>query len=133
MGKKETICWGCQNFAKCSWSRGVPVENWDATPTKIVNRYNDGTKQTINSYCVHSCPQYLADKPKYKLTTIKDVAGIVGKCEETVFWYLKSNIGRIKLKKMLKEKGYNFYWYRAGRNHTHYYLENIGGANESKD
>lgn len=50
---KQTICWGCQNYSKCSWAIGIPVKGWDATPTQ---------KSDYKSYCVHSCPQYLAEK-----------------------------------------------------------------------
>lgn len=69
---ETTICWTCKNAVPdrdgevgCAWSRSfVPVEGWEATPTKIVLIYNDEHAEhrrgprTDDSYIVHSCPEY---------------------------------------------------------------------------
>lgn len=128
---KETLCWGCQNFAKCSWSRGVPVENWDATPTEITQYNGKNDKIITKSYIVNSCPQYEADKKQ--LVYVKGIAQIVGKGVRTVFRYLenkgkKTNIKN--LRKMLEKQGYILHIHKeifddSGYMKNYYYLEKI--------
>lgn len=62
----DTICGTCKRSAgKCSWSaKYVPVEGWEAIPTKIAV-----DKNFDDSYAVLSCPKYVENtryKPKYK-------------------------------------------------------------------
>lgn len=61
MAKQRTLCWSCQNFSKCSWSKGIPVDGWKATKTIIYNAYGN-VYAPIESYCVHECPQYVEDE-----------------------------------------------------------------------
>lgn len=126
--KKETLCWRCQNFSKCSWSRGVPVENWDADPT-IVQDYSDGVLEEIHSYCVNSCPQFKSDIAGVQ-TTIEEMAKILGISARTLFRELKRSEARVK--KALEAKGYKLTIYKAYVLKT-YYLNKIGGSNESQD
>lgn len=100
---KETICWGCQNFAKCSWARGVPVEGWDATPTKIRHCTN-GNVEITSSYCVHSCPQFKADAKQR--VSVKTIGDIVNKDKRTIFRYLADKKKRLYLRELLRDKGY---------------------------
>ena len=44
--RKNTKCWDCKNISKCEWSRGIPVPNWVATPSKL------------GSYKVIECPKF---------------------------------------------------------------------------
>lgn len=119
--KKETICWKCQNFAKCSWSRGIPVENWDATPT-IRKEIEDGEEIITRSYCVNSCPQFLEDVLVEK--EIEEITKMLGISRRTFFRWKKTN----ELVDQLKEKGYLF-----SQRNKRFYLEKIGGQNESKN
>lgn len=128
--KKETLCWGCQNFAKCSWARGVPVEGWDATPTKIVH-CSKGEKVITESYIVNSCPQYKADK--IQLANTRGIAEILNIDKRTVFRYLANKGKKANLKnlrKMLEKQGYILHIYKevfddTGYMQNHYYLEKI--------
>ena len=43
---KSTKCWDCKNISICEWSKGVPVPNWVATPSKL------------GSYKVIECPKF---------------------------------------------------------------------------
>lgn len=124
--KKETLCWRCQNFSKCSWSRGVPVENWDAEPT-VVQDYSSGVLEEIHSYCVNSCPQFKSDVAGEQ-TTIEEMAKILGISARTLFRELKRSETRVK--KALEAKGYKLTIYKAYVLKT-YYLNKIGGSNES--
>lgn len=129
--EKETLCWGCANYSKCSWSKGIPVENWEATPTKITNR-DGGIPHTIDSFFVHSCPQYIADARQ--TTSVKQIATIVGKHERTIARLLVNKERTRHLCELLKEKGYILYickeyYGNSGRFRRAYYLERVG--NES--
>ena len=64
---KETLCWTCQNFSKCSWSEGVPINGWKAKPTKVKNKNENGILTHIDSFLVEKCPEYEKDK-MYKTT-----------------------------------------------------------------
>lgn len=52
----ETLCWLCKNSCGgCSWSsKFIPVEGWEAIPTKI--NIQDG--ESIDSFHVIRCPEY---------------------------------------------------------------------------
>ncbi len=131
--EKETLCWSCQNFSKCSWSRGVPVENWDATPTIIKDNSNNVIKE-IHSYCVHSCPQFEADL--LQRVSTQEIAGVINKSRNTVFRCLKTRRETKRLREMLAAKGYKLYIYKEvcddyGNAVTEYYLEKLRGVNES--
>lgn len=59
MAKNPTLCWDCSKAcAGCSWSQEfIPVEGWDATPTKLY------TKNTAlaDTYIVNACPLFERD------------------------------------------------------------------------
>lgn len=59
---EKSKCQDCANACgKCTWSNCfVPVVGWDATPTISHTGYGD-----INSYIVHSCPMFQADKKRH--------------------------------------------------------------------
>lgn len=118
--KKETLCWRCQNFSKCSWSRGKPVKDWDAEPT-VVQDYSSGVLEEIHSYCVNSCPQFVSDVAG-KETNGKEMAKILGISESTLYRELKRS--EISVQKMFKEKGYKLTIYKAYILKT-YYLNKI--------
>lgn len=49
--EKETLCWYCEKYSNCSWSRKFkPIENWVAKYSK-----------TTDSYIVLKCPQFKDD------------------------------------------------------------------------
>lgn len=125
--EKATICWGCQNFSKCSWSRGVPVENWEATPTEIINR-NGKFVEIETSYCVHSCPQFKADTKQG--ATVRQIGDIVNKSMRTMFRWLADKEKTKRLRKMLKDKGYILHICKeiyddTGNCFKTYYLERV--------
>ena len=124
--KKETLCWRCQNFSKCSWSRGVPVKDWDAEPT-VVQDYSSGVLEEIHSYCVNSCPQFKSDIAGTEVT-VGEIADILGLCRRQTFRLLKTHKQRVINE--LKAKGYELTTYKAYVLTT-YYLNKIGGSNES--
>lgn len=126
--KKETLCWRCQNFSKCSWSRGVPVENWDAEPT-VVQDWSDGVLEEIHSYCVNSCPQFKSDIAGTQ-TNIVEMAKILDVSVRTLFRELARSEARVK--KAFEAKGYKLTIYKAYVLKT-YYLNKIGGGNESQN
>lgn len=48
---KDTICWNCANYCKCSWHKTfTPVDGW--TAEKVIK---NGVGET---YCVKSCPMF---------------------------------------------------------------------------
>lgn len=88
---KETICWTCKfctgvtlpnpnhkdnndknKFFICPWvTQYQPVPGWTATATKL----KVDPKQTVDSYCVHECPYYVADlEAKIAAMTPKEIA-----------------------------------------------------------
>ena len=123
---KETLCWRCQNFSKCSWSRGKPVKGWDATPTIIKNWNGKGYDKT-ESFIVNSCPQFVCDVVGIR-TSIEAMAEILGISERTVFRWVASN--RASLLNKMKQKGYKLTIYKPNIK-NYYYLSKIGGGNES--
>lgn len=118
--RKETLCWSCQNFAKCSWARGVPVENWEATPTRFIDRCKGKEDKIVESYIVHSCPQYLADK--IKRSSRKEIGELIGVGERTVNRHFEDPIKSKRLLKKLEKKGYKL---RVFSHDDRYYLEKI--------
>ena len=58
--KHDTICWECEKASGgCSWSRDfIPVEGWNAVPTKIQQRNSDGKSISIDSFDVVECPEF---------------------------------------------------------------------------
>ena len=63
-GTKYTLCWDCANACGgCSWSsrEAQPVDGWDATPTKVNMTINHNHPRYVDSYIVHSCPQFVRD------------------------------------------------------------------------
>lgn len=129
--KKETICWGCQNYNKCSWAKGTPVKGWEATPTVIVNDYGNRVEK-VESFCVHNCPEYLPDrKQKY---TAEEIGNIIGLKKNSVVTYARDRQRRLHLRQMLKEKGFLLHIHKeinddSGKIKRSYYLERV--ANES--
>lgn len=61
--KPRSLCESCGNACgKCSWSDGTftPVDDWDATPTKVTM-----SPITVDSYFVNSCPKFVPDKTRH--------------------------------------------------------------------
>lgn len=124
--KKETLCWGCQNYAKCSWAKGVPVEGWDATPTTFIDKYGNAADNGIievHSYIVNKCPQYIPDT--IRKTTIKEIASLVGCYWRTIHRWFKDSEKSKKVIAALKDKGYLLRVYDGDEA---YYLEKIDAA-----
>lgn len=71
MESEETLCWTCQNYSKCSWSKGIPVEGWKAK--RVVRRY---LYEKDVSYLVYKCPQYLEDEEKE--ISLKELSKLIG-------------------------------------------------------
>lgn len=69
MGKKETLCWSCQNACgKCTWSKNFKkVKGWEAKKTVIKGDPN-GNEPDIKSYRIISCPLYIPDSISEKIT-----------------------------------------------------------------
>lgn len=132
--KKETICWNCQNYSKCSWSIGIPVENWDATPTEYIDiQGKDHKPHIVKGFCVNSCPQFKAD-PIQKCK-VEEICKIIGfkKCKFFDWVKVKSKLAIIQ--EILKEKGFKLHIYDKVCNDNEakiikqYYLEKVN--NES--
>ena len=104
--KSETICWRCQNFSKCSWSKGKPVDGWKATKTIIKNNLGY-TIDEVQSYCVHECPQFVEDE----LLEIRliDIAEILGLKSMQTFRLARKRPNEIKARMLLK--GYEFVYH----------------------
>lgn len=99
---KETLCWGCSNYARCSWADGIPVKGWTATPTIVHDQYGD-----YGSYKVEKCPQFAADKKVE--AKIQDIAALLGVSCTGVYRVLRKKNGVLRLRVMLREKGYKLY------------------------
>ena len=74
--EKETICWECANYSRCSWSVGIPVKGWTAKPTRVVNIIS-GYPHIMDSFLVEACPQFEADRKRRVVA--KEIADIIGK------------------------------------------------------
>lgn len=123
MIEKETICWECKNYAKCSWKDGIPVKNWKATPTIIVNKNVGGEKVETPSFLVEQCPQFVQDKWQ---VTAGEVAKICGICRRDFY-----RLSKEEIIERLKEKGYMLYIYdlnedkKGKAKKSCYYIEKI--------
>ena len=62
--KNATLCWECKKASGgCSWSKKfVPVEGWDATPTKVWVGHTSA-KPYIDSFHVNECPEFEQIEP----------------------------------------------------------------------
>lgn len=60
---KQQLCWRCKNACGgCNWSANLqPVPGWDATPHRRIYRDAKLGKRVIDSYVIHSCPQFISD------------------------------------------------------------------------
>ena len=104
------------------------VQFGDATPTKYVDKCGGYDDIVIQSYFVHSCPQYKGD-PK-QMVYVRDIAAIINKSERTVFRYLTTKRTRLYLRELLKEQGYILHICKeicndCGEGARTYYLEKI--------
>lgn len=97
--KKNTLCWECRNFSKCSWSKGKPVEGWVAKPTTIKN----GNYPDIETFLVLECPKFIPEK--FSSYSYKEIGEIIGKGREYVATLLSKN--PYELEKLLREKGFS--------------------------
>jgi hypothetical protein len=118
--RKDTLCWDCQNYSRCSWAVGIPVKGWKATPTKIVDEYGDNIK-TVDSFLVEACPHFKHDKKRRVL--FKDIAKIIGKSERSAH-RIKERKGIGRIKDLLAEKGYKLHVCK-GDILCEYFLEKI--------
>lgn len=115
MGKskeKETICWDCQNYSRCSWNDGKPVKGWKATPAIIKDSGGD-----IHSYLVEDCPHFKRDKKSY--ATMDDISKIIGLSKQTIYREIRI-LGTGLLKHRLKEKGYKLYICEGNGSNEHF-------------
>ena len=100
--KQKSICWICQNFSSCNWSRGKPIKGWNAKPIKIKNV---GFPPT-DTFIVSECPKFKMDEILEVTST--DIAEII---EVKDIKVAQNLIHRHldKVNEMLKEKGYELY------------------------
>lgn len=119
--EKETICWDCQNYSRCSWSRGIPVKGWKATPTKFKDVCGGKETVIVNSFLVEDCPHFKPDKKRRVL--FKDIAKIIGVGERKAY-RIKQRKGVGRIKDLLAEKGYKLRVYK-GEEKNQYYIEKI--------
>lgn len=65
MEKNQTLCWYCAKALRgCSWSDHFePIDGWDAEATVIHSGAD--LELRIDSYHVHSCPEYVDDSDRY--------------------------------------------------------------------
>lgn len=110
----KTLCWKCRNYANCNWSKGKPVDGWNAE--KILIRNNDGL--TVRSYRVKDCPDFVQDKVFY--ATCSSIASIIG--ENNVRTSHLLNRRRDIIDKMLHKKGYRLRTFEGDKG---WYLETI--------
>lgn len=115
MCKKETICWACKNYAKCSWKDGIPVKGWKATPTIIANREVGGETVEIPSFRVEQCPQFKQDRYRVSVERLAKICGIGIKT-----LYRRSYK---QIEELLKQKGYKLYITKDKI--SHYYIEKL--------
>lgn len=118
--EKETLCWGCENYSRCSWADGIPVKGWKATPTEYIDKWG-GVVRVVHSFLVEDCPQFVADKKR--LTTAAEMGAILGK-SASGFRLLLKRKGFKFVAADLKEKGYKFSVQKEGRKRA-FYLEKI--------
>ena len=100
--EEETLCWDCQNYARCSWADGVPVEGWSATPTKIY--HSDGI---IDSFLVKTCPMFKADTKR--AVTTQELGDMLGFSRTHVARMIRTRGGFLILRAKLREHGYKLY------------------------
>lgn len=119
--KKETICWGCKNYAKCSWNKGIPVEGWDAEPTSFYDRYKGDTR-LVRSYCVKACPMFEADDEieevypkKIRLAELAEIAGVAVR---TAGRWTETKEGRARFQRYLRPYGLALVRVRVKSRHT---------------
>ena len=107
--KPTTICGDCKRSAgQCSWSaKFVPVEGWEAIPTKISvgSSYDD-------SYAVLSCPEFVDDtryKQEYKYTFRKNAEEKVCVGKEETEAFIGTHISKVNMAIRIgnKIKGYD--------------------------
>lgn len=66
---KETICWTCANYCKCSWHKTfTQVKGWEAEKT-----FKAGGVSKINSYLVKKCPMYEKEEQTEGRKIIRDI------------------------------------------------------------
>lgn len=120
--EKETLCWKCANYSRCSWSDGIPVKGWKATPTVI----HDQDKE-YESFFVEYCPLFKKDKKEE--TTTEGIAEVLGCTKWVVTRALRAHGSTVKLCNRLKEKGYKLHFgivpLKSGGNRREFVLEKI--------
>ena len=105
------------------------MENWEATPTRFIDKYGGGERTVIvvNSFCVHKCPQYVADA--IQETTVRDMAAMLGVNERTLARWIRN--GRKGVIRRFREKGYILHM-DIERHGTGYFLEKIEQPEQNK-
>ena len=112
--RERTLCWRCQNYSTCSWSRGKPVKGWKAE--KVVIDIRQG--YPINSYRVTKCPEFKQDKVYY--VTGREIAEILGLAKSTVSHLL--NRRREYVESELKKRGFKLHSFEGDFG---WYLEDV--------
>lgn len=77
---KTTLCWICAKATgRCNWSiKFEPVIGWRATSTIVNQTYSkDEPSVFVESYEVHSCPEFLPDEKETGINNIQNFMGIV--------------------------------------------------------
>lgn len=120
--ENATICWSCGNCTKCDWSKGIPMEGWEATPTKIKNiSPSTGKVYYTDSFCVRKCPQFKEDVRK---VTLFQISQIIKEPNYKMHDYIKSEKGLERLRIKLLEFGYKLHIYRL-KTKREYYVEKL--------
>ena len=91
---EKTLCWKCKNSVKCEWSKGKPIDDWNAEPVMITNK--DGTK--FKTFFVRDCPQFEQDD--LIRVSYKEISEILGETRE----HNNRTLAQINVK--LKDIGY---------------------------
>ena len=107
---KNSLCWDCANFSKCTWSRGKAVDGWIAKKVMV----KDSHFGDFKTYFVQECPHYEEDR--IVKVSYANLAIILDEDEK----YIQNAIHRHidVLQTRLAEKGYrlrryegNCYWW----------------------
>lgn len=110
---KEQPCWSCNNFSRCKWSYGFPIENWVAEKSKY-------------GYHIKECPEYEKEELNgFRPIRVSEMAEILGMSIRKVFNRLASSPQRFI--KLMRERGYELKIYKEDNEQYHYYyIKEIG-------
>lgn len=122
MTHKDTLCWECKNFSKCDWSKGKPIKDWVAIPTKFKDVLEGEETLIQHSYCVIDCPQFIPDD--LRMVTLQELSDLLHISSRTLFRWFNSVTGTKRLITLLKTHGYRLHVF-DDIVYNSYYLETI--------